>query len=178
MRCRNRRCKGKIVVDNIDSISRWAYVKCHTIVHRQEMLEQYLCKRSRVEYIKQRDSRFVPRSLRISEVGRLDCHVSDRAASRFVDRNTPKPQNPSALQSIALDDPSMKFLPDRSDNNASIFGDVAAVKRMVVTDILSTDGTFSSCCKLYSQLYTIHMKDCGVYRPVLFCFLPNKKQAT
>ena len=143
------------------------------------MLEQYLCKRSRVEYIKQRDSRFVPRSLRISEVRRLDRHVSDRAASRFVDRNTPKPQNPSSLQSIVLDDPSMKFLLDRSDNdNALIFGDVAAVKKMAVTDILFMDGTFSSCCKLYLQLYIIHMKDCGVYRPVLFCFLQDKKQAT
>ena len=39
MRCRNRRCKGKIVVDNVDSISRLAYVKCYTIVHTQEMLE-------------------------------------------------------------------------------------------------------------------------------------------
>ena len=143
MRCRNRRCKGKIVVDNIDSISRWAYVKCHTIVHTQEMLEQYLCKRSRVEYIKQRDSRFVPRSLRISEVRRLDCHVSDRAASRFVDRNTPKPQNLSSLQSIVLDDPSMKFLLDRSDNNnAMIFGVPALVKKLAFTDVLFMDGTF------------------------------------
>ena len=179
MRCRNRRCKGRIIVDNIDSPSRWSYVAPHSILHTQEMLEQYMSKRSRVEYIKQRDSRFVPRSLRISEVRRLDCHVSERAASRFVDRNTPKPQNPTSLQKIVLDDPSVRFLIDRSDNNnALIFGDVALVKKMAMTDILFMDGTFSSCCKLFAQLYIIHMNDGGMYRPVLFCFLPNKKQMT
>ena len=73
----------------------------------------------------------------------------------------------------------MKFLPDRSDNNnAMIFGDVALVKKMALTDILFMDGTFSSCSKLFAQLYTIHMKDGGVFRRVLFCFLPNKKQMT
>ena len=101
MRCRNRRCKGRIVVDNIESRTCWSYVVHHTILHTQVMLEQYLSQRSRVEYIKQRDSRFVPRSLRISEVRRLDSHMSQRAASRFVDRNTPKPQNPPSLEKFS-----------------------------------------------------------------------------
>ena len=35
--------------DNVDSISKLAYVSRHTIVHTQEMHQQYLCKRSRVE---------------------------------------------------------------------------------------------------------------------------------
>ena len=73
----------------------------------------------------------------------------------------------------------MKFLLDKSDNNnAMIFGVPALVKRMALTDVLFMDGTFSTCCKLYAQLYTIHIKDAGTYRPVLFCLLPNKKQTT
>ena len=175
-RCRNRLCKWKIVADKDDSISRWACVKYHTTVYTQEMLEQY-CVKGRVLNTSNNESLGLSSGLRISEVRQLDCHVSDRAASRFAERNTPKPQNKSPLQLVVLDDPSVKFLLDRSDNNnALIFGDLAAVKKMAVTDILFIDGTFSSCCKLYSQLYIIHMKDCGVYRPVLFCFLPNKNR--
>ena len=49
---------------------------------------------------------------------------------------------------------------------------------MTNADVLFMDGTFSSFCKLYAQLYIIHMKEGGVYRPVLFCFLPNKKRMT
>ena len=179
MRCSDRRCKGRIAVDNVNDIHRWSYVVNHSIVHEPDLIKRYLNKRSRVEYIKQRDLRFVPRKLRIQEVHRLDQFVTHCAASRFVDRNTPRPQNPMTLQDIDLDDPLMKFLLDRSDNNnAMIFGVPALVKKMALTDVLFMDGTFSTCCKLYAQLYIIHIKDVGTYRPVLFCLLPNKKQTT
>ena len=179
MRCSDRRCKGRIAVDNVNDIHRWSYVVNHSIVHEPDLIKRYLNKRSRVEYIKQRDLRFVPRKLRIREVHRLDQFVTHCAASRFVDRNTPRPQNPMTLQDIDLDDPLMKFLLDRSDNNnAMIFGVPALVKKMALTDVLFMDGTFSTCCKLYAQLYIIHIKDVGTYRPVLFCLLPNKKQTT
>ena len=49
---------------------------------------------------------------------------------------------------------------------------------MTYTDVLFMDGILSSCYKLYAQLHIIRMKDGGVYRPVLFCFLPNKKRMT
>ena len=179
MRCSDRRCKGRIAVDNVDCVRRWTYVVNHSIVHAPNSLERYLNRRSRVEYIKQRDLRFVPRKLRIQEVHRLDLFVTRCAASRFVDRNTPRPQNPMTLQDIDFDDPLLKFLLDKSDNNnAMIFGVPALVKKMAFTDVLFMDGTFSTCCKLYAQLYTIHIKDAGTYRPVLFCLLPNKKQTT
>ena len=176
MRCSNRRCKGKILVDDVNNISRWSYITHRSLLHTKESFERYLNWRSRVEYVKQRDSRYIPRKLRIRETRRLDCFVSYGAASRFVDRNTPKPQNPQTIQDIDLSDPSLGYLLDKSDNNnALIFGHRSLVKNMAHTDILFMDGTFSSCCKLYAQLYTIHMKDGGVCRPVLFCFLPNKK---
>ena len=179
MRCANRRCKGKILVDDVDNISRWSYITQHSLLHTKESLERYLSWRSRVEYVKQRDSRYIPRKLRIRETQRLDSFVSHYAASRFVDRNTPKPQNPLTLQDIDLSDPSLKHLLDKSDNNnALIFGNKQLVKKMTNADVLFMDGTFSSRCKLYAQLYIIHMKEGGVYRPVLFCFLPNKKRMT
>ena len=179
MRCADRRCRGRVVVDNVDSVRRWRCVTAHSLVHTPESLDRYLNRRSRAEYVHQRNARFVPRKLRVEEVCRLDPYATYSAASRFVDRNTQKPQNPSSLREIDLDDPSMKFLLDRSDNNnALIFGDVSSVKKMAATDILFMDGTFSSCSKLFSQLYIVHMKADGAVRPVLFCFLPNRKQAT
>ena len=177
MRYSNRRCKGKVVVDNVNRISRWSYITPHSLLHTKESYDRYLNWRSRSEYIKQRDSRYIPRTVRIRETQRLDCYVSRSAASRFVDRNTPKPQHPLSLQEIDLNDPALKYLLDGSDNNSAlIFGKLSSVKNMAFADVLFMDGTFSSCCKLYAQLYIIHMKYNGLYQPVLFCFLQNKKK--
>ena len=177
MRCANRRCKGKILVDDVDNINRWSHITQHSLLHTKESLERYLSWRSRVEYVKQRDSRYIPRKLRIRETKRLDSFVSHCAASRFVDRNTPKPQNPLTLQDIDLSDPSLKHLLDKSDNNnALIFGNKRLVKNMTNADVLFMDGTFSSRCKLYAQLYIIHMKEGGVYRPVCFVSCRTKNE--
>ena len=179
MRCSNRRCKGKVLVDDVNNISRWSYITQHSLLHTKESFDRYLNWRSRAEYVKQRDSRYIPRKLRIRETQNLDCFVSHCAASRFVDRNTPKPQNPRSIHDIDLSDPSLKYLLDKSDNNnALIFGNRSFVKNMAHADVLFMDGTFSSCCKLYAQLYIIHMKDGEVCRPALFCFLPNRKRMT
>ena len=120
MRCANRRCKGKILVDDVDNINRWSHITQHSLLHTKESLERYLSWRSRAKYVKQRDSRYIPRKLRIRETKRLDSFVSHCAASRFVDRNTPKPQNPLTLQDIDLSDPSLKHLLDKSDNNNAL----------------------------------------------------------
>lgn len=50
-------------------------------------------------------------------------------------------------------------------------------------DIILADGTFKSCCRLFDQLYTLHMDigstaEATCVIPVLYALLPNRKEAT
>ena len=56
-----------------------------------------------------------------------------------------------------------------------IFGELELLEKATMTNLLSIDGTFSSCPKTHKQLLTIHViTESGFSFPVLFCLLSGK----
>lgn len=85
-----------------------------------------------------------------------------------------------ALDSIAVT--TMKGEPFLIENDREkhivIFGCQTNIDYLKQAGRVLMDGTFEYCCKYFTQLFTIHIEVNGHYVPVLFCLLPDKKQAT
>ena len=59
-----------------------------------------------------------------------------------------------------------------------VFGTDDSLRRLCASDIVSMDGTFKVCLRVFYQLYVIHSHMYGTVLPELFCLLPDKKAAT
>ena len=59
-----------------------------------------------------------------------------------------------------------------------VFGTDDSLRRLCASDIVSMDGPFKVCPRVFYQLYVIHSHMYGTVLPELFCLLPDKKAAT
>jgi len=59
-----------------------------------------------------------------------------------------------------------------------IFSCETMLKYLCRSTKIFVDGTFQCCTKFWLQLYTVHVIENGIYVPVAFCLLPDKRQAT
>ena len=59
-----------------------------------------------------------------------------------------------------------------------VFGTDDSLRRLCASDIVSMDGTFKVCPRVFYQFYVIHSHMYGTVLPELFCLLPDKKAAT
>ena len=59
-----------------------------------------------------------------------------------------------------------------------IFATEQDLLNLLSCDTWLADGTFSSCPKMFNQLWNIHGQVGNLVLPLVFCFLPNKKGTT
>ena len=62
--------------------------------------------------------------------------------------------------------------------NIIVFCPKSNVEYLVKTDKIFIDGTFTFAAKYFYQFFTIHSVENGNYIPLVFCLLPDKKEAT
>jgi len=88
---------------------------------------------------------------------------------------------------ISLDNMSHLLITNRNENfllvndntsNILLFSTETNLKFLSKIDTIFVDGTFKSCPKLFTQMFTVHGLQNGNYLPLLFFILPNKETKT
>ena len=59
-----------------------------------------------------------------------------------------------------------------------IFATEDNLRRLAEAGTIHVDGTFSTCPRLFYQIFTIHAATHGRHIPLVYCLLPNKRQDT
>ncbi|XP_062584465.1 uncharacterized protein LOC134246160 [Saccostrea cucullata] len=67
---------------------------------------------------------------------------------------------------------------DAQGNRILIFSTDSNLQHLCAADTVFSDGTFYSCTRFFTQLYTLHANVNGTMFPLVFGLLPNKSEAT
>lgn len=109
-------------------------------------------------------------------------------SSLYRKRSTTTPKLPTSPEDINLEGPwtctsagDRFLLRDDTDENGHriiIFATDANLNHLCAADTVFSDGTFYSCTKHFTQLYTLHASVNGAVFPLVYGLLPNKSEAT
>jgi len=104
-------------------------------------------------------------------------------------RSSIMPKLPVDLNELhtSLDNMSHLLITNRNENfllvndntsNILLFATETNLKFLSKVDTIFVDGTFKSCPKIFTQMFTVHGLQNGNYLPLLLFILPNKETKT
>ena len=114
-----------------------------------------------------------------------DSHIVDanpfplNSIQQVVGRQARKtrPKNPASIDELVIDssDNFLFFDDGEGENRIVSFAASLFLEKLSSSSTIYLDGTFHCCPKIFSQLYTLHADVGGSVAPIVFAFLPNKK---